>query len=69
MRVKLTSSKNLIDIWQETSYRCIADEQTLLKWRLPDVNITSNRLVLSGHEVKCGQFTAVNESVVCVKSV
>jgi len=30
------------------SYRRIADEQTLLKIRLPDVNITSNRLVLSG---------------------
>jgi len=48
MHVKLTSSKHLFDIWQETSYRRIADEQTLLKIRLPDVNITSNRLVLSG---------------------
>jgi len=31
------------------SYRGIADEQTLLKIHLPDVNITSNRLVLSGN--------------------
>jgi len=46
MHVKLTSSKRLFDILQETSYRHIADEQTLLKIRLPDVNITSNRLVL-----------------------
>jgi len=45
MHVKLTSSKHLFDIWQETSYRRIADEQTLLKIHLPDV-ITSNRLVL-----------------------
>jgi len=43
-----TSSIRLFDICQETSYRRIADEQTLLKIRLPDVNITSNRLVLSG---------------------
>jgi len=46
MHIKLTSSKRLFDIWQETSYRRIADEQT--KIRLQDVNITSNRLVLSG---------------------
>jgi len=45
MHVKLTSTKRLFDIWQETSCRRIADEQTLLKIRLPDVNITSNRLV------------------------
>jgi len=37
-----TSSKRLFDICQETSYRRTADEQTLLKIRLPD------RLVLSG---------------------
>jgi len=44
----MTSSKRLFDIGQETSYRRIADEQTLLKIRFPDVKITSNRLVLSG---------------------
>jgi len=43
MDVKLTSSKRLFDIWQETSNIHIADEQTLLKIRLSDVNITSNR--------------------------
>jgi len=48
MHVKLTSSKRLFDIWQETSYRRLADEQTLLKIRLPDVNWRSISLVLSG---------------------
>jgi len=43
MHVKLTSSKRLFDIWQETSNIHIADEQTLLKIRHSDVNITSNR--------------------------
>jgi len=42
MHVKLTLSKHLFDIWQETSYRHIA------KIILPELKITSNRLVLSG---------------------
>jgi len=32
-----TSSKRLFDIWQETSYRRLADEQTLLKIRLHSI--------------------------------
>jgi len=73
-----TFSKHLFDIWQEMSYRLIADKQTLLKIHLPDVKkITSNRLVLSrGNGQSCSdmsgpsvhsielQWLEINESII-----
>jgi len=44
LQVLYQGVQHLFDIWQKISYRRIADEQTLLKIRLPDVNIPSNRL-------------------------
>jgi len=48
----LTSSKCLFDIWQETSYRRIADEQTLLKiYRSLSLTHTLTMVAMWRHQI------------------